>query len=111
MGTIITAKCNCGFDTGEMYLGGGMVSHTRVNAFPNYCKDCKSLFVANMYNETIICNKCKSSNTVPYNNADVVKNLDEISFTLGEFRLSAKNSLCPECNQFSLEFVFDGMWD
>ena len=111
MGSIVKAICECGFETEEMYLGGGMSNHTTMNIFPHYCKDCKSLFQANMYDDTIVCINCKSSNTVLYDNAYVVKNLDEVSFNWGTLKLSKKNSLCPQCDNFSLEFISVGMWD
>ncbi len=117
MGQMIRAKCNCGFQTDVMYLGGGMMNHTVSCIFPNYCKDCKSLFEANMYDKKIICNKCGSTNTVPYNNSQVVKSLDDTVFDWSpvqmneELKLSKNNSLCPQCNEFALEFIFVGMWD
>lgn len=111
MGSKVVAECECGFKTPKMKLGGGMYCHTTVNDFPNYCKNCKSLFVANMYDEIIVCINCKSSDTVPYNNTFVVKNLDKTSFNWEDLKLSSENSLCPQCGQFSLKFKNVGMWD
>ena len=117
MGTMIVATCDCGFKTDTMYLGGGMCNHTTMSNFPNYCKNCKSLFEANMYDDTIICTNCRSANIVRYDNPYVVKNLDELIFDWrapggkNTLKLSKKNSLCPQCNQFSLKFESVGVWD
>lgn len=91
-------------------------SHLICN-FPNYCKNCNTLFEANMYDDDIVCSNCKSNNTVAYNNEYVVKNLDKVSFDwlapdgVNTLKLSEKGSLCPQCNQFSLEFKSVGLWD
>jgi len=112
MGTCMRATCGCGFKTDKMMLlGRGLYSTSTVNIFPNYCKDCKSIFTANMHDELIFCSHCESPNTVAYNDPYVVKNLDEVAFTSETFKLSKKNSLCPKCSQFSLEFIFVGLWD
>lgn len=128
MGTIIKAICECGFETRDMYLGGGMSgyivpygvgmsNHTAVCSFPNYCNSCKSLFVGNMLNDKIICTECKSKDTVPYNDSSLVKDLSKTSFEwnsstkYGQLNLSKENSFCPKCENYSLEFRFVGMWD
>lgn len=117
MGTIIKASCECGYETNNMYLGGGMTNHTTVSMFPNYCKDCKSLFQANMFDENIVCQQCRSIDTVPYNNPSLVKDLSITSFDWNSgtknspLKLSRENSFCPNCEKYSLKFVSTGMWD
>ena len=80
MGGIIQAECDCGFYIGSMQLGGGMMNHETSCSFPNYCKDCKEFFIANMYDESIICDSCHSQNTVPYDHKDVIKEMDGMRF-------------------------------
>jgi ribosomal protein L37AE/L43A len=94
-----------------MKLRVGKYFYNTVKYITIYCKNCKSLFVANMYDEIIVCINCKSSDTVPYNNTFVVKNLDKTSFNWEDLKLSSENSLCPQCDQFSLKFKNVGMWD
>lgn len=65
MGSLITAKCECGFDK-RMALGGGMRNHLTYCAFPCYCKDCKSLYLADLFSNNASCTKCESKNTLPY---------------------------------------------
>jgi len=98
MGTTIKAICECGFETRDMYLGGGMSNHTTMCSFSNYCKSCKSFFLANMFNDKIICPECKSEETVPYNDPRLVKELSKTSFEwnsntkYGQLSLSKENS-------------------
>ena len=52
-----------------MALGGGMRNHLTLHcAFSRcYCKDCKSLYVADLFSDdTSYCEECGSQNTVPY---------------------------------------------
>lgn len=111
MGTKVIAECKCGFITQKMRLGGGMYCYTTVNTFPNYCKNCNTLFLANMFDEKIICKNCRSCETVPYNNPYVAKDLNKASFIWDDLELCSENNLCPQCNQFSLKFTAVGMWD
>ena len=117
MGSIVKAVCECGFKTEDMCLGGGMSNFTTVCSFPNYCKSCKSFFIANMFDEKIICVNCKSEETLPYNDKSLVKDLSRTSFgwnsdtKYGQLKLSEKNSFCPKCENYSLEFIRVGLWD
>jgi hypothetical protein len=111
MGSKVIAECECGFITPKMRLGGGMYCYTTVNTFPNYCKNCSSLFLANMFDNEIVCTNCKSHEVVPYNDSYVAKGFDRTSFNWGDLKLYSENNLCPECNQFFLKFRHVGMWD
>ena len=50
MGAIVLANCKCGFER-RMSLVGGMRNHLTYYAFPCYCQDCKSLFVADFFSD------------------------------------------------------------
>ena len=65
MGPLISAKCKCGYER-RMALGGGMRNHLTYCAFPCYCQDCKSLYVADLFSNDTSCEECGSQNTVPY---------------------------------------------
>ena len=105
MGIIRKAVCECGFESDKMLLGGGRHSNGKVNYLPYYCKDCKSIFNANRYDDTIVCKNCKSNNCVSYENEYTIKDFA----TEGAY--GQKNKLCPQCDNFTLEFVFVGRWD
>lgn len=65
MGSLISAKCKCGYER-RMALGGGMRNHLTYCAFPCYCQDCNSLYVADLFSDDTSCEECGSQNTVPY---------------------------------------------
>jgi hypothetical protein len=115
MGSIISAVCKCGFEKEKMFLGGGMMTHTHICMFINYCNDCNSMFIENMYKQKIICSKCNSTNTVAYDNPQVVKDFNHLSFNWNlnnhTLKLNKFSNLCPSCNNFTLEFRSIGSWD
>ena len=108
MGSMITAKCDCGYMTGNMLLGHGMGGGP--NNFPYYCKKCKSLFIADANSEEVI--HCNDTDVIAYNDERIVKSLENTCFEWDDLKLSGeKNSLCPECSNFSLKFSDAGCWD
>lgn len=65
MGSIVLSRCFCGFEK-RIALGGGLKNHTTYCAFPCYCNDCNSMFVANLFSGDINCSECGRYNTLPY---------------------------------------------
>ena len=45
MGTIIEAKCKCGFTSGDIYQGGGMSNFQKIDMEPAICRKCKKFLV------------------------------------------------------------------
>ena len=43
-----------------------MHSHLTYCAFPCYCQDCKSLYVADLYSDDTSCTECGSQNILPF---------------------------------------------
>jgi Zn finger protein HypA/HybF involved in hydrogenase expression len=70
MGAIVLANCKCGFER-RMSLGGGMRNHLTYCAFPCYCQDCKSLFVADFFSDDSNCKECGSDNILPYDDNEM----------------------------------------
>ena len=70
-----------------------------------------------MYDEVIVCPSCNSDNTLPYNDAQIAKNLVYPAFDWlapnGEdtLKLGRDSSLCPKCGDFTLNFDNVGCWD
>ena len=65
MGSMAEARCDCGFEK-RLSLGGGMHNFLTNCSFPCYCSDCKSMFSANLYSESLVCAKCSSQNVLAY---------------------------------------------
>ncbi len=117
MGTAVVGRCKCGYETKEMFLGGGRMNFQSHCGFPYYCQDCQILFEANIY-EDVICSECKNSNVISYDDARACQFMERSVFDwntdhkLGRnLKLSASNNLCPKCGNFDLSFAMTMMYD
>ena len=116
MGTIIQAKCSCGYQTENMFIGAGMMNFKTECIFPVYCGSCKLMLQANLLEQTIKCSNCNGK-VVSYNDELISKK----SNGYGDFvwnitdnrtvRLTEDNNLCPRCQKFYLGFFSLGNWD
>ena len=106
MGTILYAKCKCGYEKDNIYVGGGMSNFRTYNPFPHYCQDCKIMFEANLYDEQISCTECGSSNIVPYDDPSVCNTDESIprSRSTKVWVLTDGECLCPNCGEMTLKF-------
>jgi len=113
MGTMVEAVCGCGYSSGVMALGGGRSNHLTSCGFPCYCKACKSLFKANMYDPDVSCPQCDTSSVVPYDDPSLALTggvVDEIfswntADRLGrDFQLYDGVYFCPGCSESGLRF-------
>ena len=119
MGSSVLGYCNCGYETGEILIGGGMRNHETYCGFPHYCLDCKHLFTGNIFDQSVSCPKCKSKNVVSYDDRRACQYMEysivdwNVKRRLGrELLLSAENNICPKCGEYAL-FFRTGMtnWD
>jgi len=116
MGSIISARCECGYKKEEMFIGGGFC-HDNIN-FPHYCLECKILFEANLYDKKILCPECGTSNIIAYDNTKAYKTKENDLFTWNaedeigrKLLLTDGKYICPGCGKYSLKFYDDGCWD
>lgn len=58
MGSIVDARCECGFDTESMFLGGGFVSFMTLCRAPALCSECMKMVVANYLEDHQVCDAC-----------------------------------------------------
>jgi hypothetical protein len=117
MGSIITARCDCGYGE-EMYLGGGMLDFTTRCTFPLFCANCKILFKGNLFEKRIVCPECKSEGAIPYDNDQLCHRRGQKVF---DWRLEREigrdpeltdgEYMCPKCGQFTMTFEDVGCWD
>jgi hypothetical protein len=116
MGSIVKAKCACGFEK-EFTLGGGY-SGTDCN-FPIYCVHCNILFEGNVLDKNLICPSCKTKDVLLYDNEQLCKkkgteevfdwNMEE---EIGKILILTDGKYwCPECKSFCLSFSDEGCWD
>jgi Zn finger protein HypA/HybF involved in hydrogenase expression len=87
--------------------------------FPCLCEHCHSVVRINLLGKTKRCPKCRSPNTIPYNDPELSKSLGrhlvaEWSIPeLGrELKLTDGNYRCPRCRKMMLRFSDSGLcWD
>lgn len=116
LGTIIEAKCKCGFTSGDIYQGGGMSNFQKIDMEPAICLKCKKFLVLDYKLKE---NKCPYCGTIVvfYNDKSLQaladKDCTEISESIdwGEFKLPNTTYLCPNCGELSMQFYVKGCWD
>ena len=118
MGSILKARCPCGFDV-PMMLGGGMRSHEELCAFPALCGACGGFQVVNLLSRSLRCLGCGGEKIVAYDDpslAGTPGGSDFFSWNLARElgrspRLSDGTYRCPKCGQTRLRFEATGFWD
>lgn len=104
MGQLIQAHCNCGFMTGELFVGTGFRSSRSGIVYElAYCDDCKNVQSINC-REGTTCETCERGLRL-YGNA-FLKNLKR-----GANYSSDETYHCPSCKEENLIFVWTGVWD
>ncbi len=114
-GDIVSAKCECGFET-TMKLGGGKANYKTTCSFPYHCKDCFSLSVLNAIGDKFACKKCFSENVVSYDNDSLragksSNNVFGWNVNEKNFSLTDEMYFCPQCREMKLKFSQVGNWD
>lgn len=114
MGTMIQAKCECGFSSDEIFQGSGMIE-TRKDMEPAYCEKCHRLVVLNYLDLKPHCPHCRSEVRF-YNNPSLQrtpnkKKTDNEFIRWGNFLLPDAEYLCPQCGKMTMRFLVIGNWD
>jgi len=126
MGTMIQAKCECGFKSEKIFAGGGFMDFMNVLTAPALCTNCYTFTIRSYLAKHNYCKKCKSKITF-YNDKSLWKDknistserncifyweIDPIvSLNNGVFRLPDTAYLCPKCREFKMKFYNIGIWD
>jgi hypothetical protein len=141
MGSIVQAKCKCGYESEDLFLGGGMADFGKMLEVPYYCHICqhvgslnlfKRMTTINMidgvepkYRKRLTCKKCRRKVQYYGNFQDDIEkpsiDEDEIAFQWripmssldngGDYTLSRTKQYCPKCKNISLLFYDVGSWD
>ena len=118
MGSLVSAKCKCGF-TADTSVGGGRRNFGAVCEFPCLCTECQSLVTVNLLTGNWICPSCGSSSILAYDtpslsdqSSDVESAAWDISDKLGRrLILTRSQYLCPHCTKKTLRFELSGLFD
>ena len=117
MGCSVVAKCECGYESPLLMIGGGMLSFGTECKFPAYCAEGDHLVTVNLLEHPCPCSDGHKKEPTPYNNADLKGTAGEnevVSWRFGENQavLTDGTYFCPACHQYMLKFSQGGMmWD
>jgi hypothetical protein len=110
IGTIIQAVCECGYESEEVFQGGGFESFTTTDMEPAYCPKCKELVVENRFVKEPRCSKCHGDIKF-YDHLDVGPGRTGPGFQWGKVVIPSEKCLCPRCGKRTMRFVMAGCWD
>jgi hypothetical protein len=121
MGSKLRGLCRCGFDTGDIFAGGGFVNFMETCNAPAICVNCSEFLVRNyMARDTAVCPGCEGKVTF-YDDPSVQAPLGEKRYDYlfvwritdkdEFFKLPDTNFLCPKCKKMTLVFEEVGSWD
>ncbi len=125
MGSILRATCGCGFDSTNLYVGGGRVNFGTICRVPAICSKCGDLVTVNYLEAGARCPKCGSAVTT-YDDLTLRANPGEsfgqdteldsvfswrIPNTQDDFYLPMAQYLCPRCRKLNMRFHQAGTWD
>lgn len=125
MGSIIYARCSCGYEVGNIVIGRSMRSHCSSDFYPALCQDCSSIISIDL-NGTKRCPSCRGTNVIFYNDQRLSKNNslpsntnrdtsvqgDIIEMQVTSHELTKRIYRCPKCMKLALNFHETGiLWD
>lgn len=123
MGSLLQAKCECGFESKLIYAGGGFFIFKETLKAPALCTNCYTFTIRNYLKKYNYCNKCRSK-IIFYNDKKLWKDknasqdeLDSIFWWgidfLNDKAFVLPNTLyvCPKCREYKMKFYPCGLWD
>lgn len=118
-GTMVEARCECGYQSGAMLLFGGRANFTTVCMFPAYCAGVKQVFTVNMYQNPPANPLCHGAAPMPYDHPSLIGEVGKgivaswnTERKLGRTLVLTNGAyLCPACGQKRMRFFPAGMWD
>jgi len=121
MGNKLRGRCECGFDTGEIFAGAGFISHTDVCNAPAVCLDCGEFLVRDyLKRDASLCPGCHEKLTFyddpslytlpPGVEGNGCLFAWKLANSDGHFRLPRASFLCPKCRKMTLVFEDHGTW-
>lgn len=104
MGTLLKARCECGFENEKIYFGAGMEDDNKC-LVPALKNDSSTI-------EMIDIRKKRNHLTYAFY-TDKIFFKDEFNeyYNAWEFKISKKNNLCPKCKDYKLDFIYRGEYD
>jgi len=129
MGSVLQAKCSCGFESDELFLGGGMMDMGAICNIPYYCDHCEIVGTINILKKNtdellhrelkkdIKCKKCRRK--IQYYgeiSEDNFESQEDYAFDWSfgfdkRYLLHDKLYHCPKCKKEKMKFYMTACWD
>jgi ribosomal protein L37AE/L43A len=124
MGVILQGQCECGFETENLFIGGGMRDMLNMlkmrnitRYLPAVCLNCNIFLVKNYNKKFSKCPKCRKK--VFFYGDPQLENELQGGGPLPEwnmpedynFILSGTEYYCPQCREIKMKFIDVGCWD
>jgi len=118
MGSIFEAMCYCGFQSGNLPLGGGFRDFETNCSIPALCEKCGHFGLYNYIEKSPVCTECGNEVTFytsphlqgdhRYGDGELFSwNIDDDTTVF----LPLTDYLCPKCGKMNMFFEHIGMWD
>jgi hypothetical protein len=125
MGSMLISQCKCGYESDELYVGGGfmVMDFNEKCLTPCYCDQCELVMSINILTKEgkkgyYRCTKCKKR--VKYYGEvgeDTFEHQDHYIFDWGiremgkRYFLKEQSYYCPKCKKEDMKFDTTGCWD
>jgi hypothetical protein len=115
MGYLLSAECQCGFQS-EVPFGAGRSNFRTRCDFPSYCERCSSVVPVNLLAAEDCCPSCGSRDTKRYDEPslrEASKGSSIASWNYGQQELEITDAeyRCPSCDGLSLRFHVEVLID
>ena len=117
-GTLVNARCPCGYHTERMPLFGGRANFRTVCLFPALCPTSHELVLVNLLDPLADIPQCPGGKTIPYTDPSLALTVGGPVVTSWNVRdrglsvqLFSHGYRCPRCGRPTLSFSFAGNWD
>lgn len=117
-GTLVNARCPCGYHRERLPLFGGRANFRTVCRFPALCATSHELVLINLLDPLADTAHCQGTKAIPYTDPSLAPkvpgavvaswNLRDQGMTV---QLYAGAYRCPHCGRKTLRFSFAGNWD
>jgi hypothetical protein len=112
MGSMMVARCACGYESGTLLIGGGMLDFHEVCYWPAWCESCFEVVAVNAMPTSPACGRCGSP-VVLY--GQVQRDIDRFDWCTPDGRCFAMGDgpvhPCRICATDRLEFEHVGTFD
>ena len=105
MGTILKAKCECGYENEKIYLGSGL-EDIGVCYFPALKNGSSLIEMKDIRKKQNHLEYIFYNDNLLYNSGD-----SEGIYNAWEFKLKQEHNFCPKCKKYDMSFIYLGQYD